>query len=248
MQSCPDSQDPSTVRQMFAGVAPRYDLLNRTLSGGVDVLWRRQTVRSALEGGRACDLRVLDLCTGTADLALAFAARGCDVVGADFCPEMLLVGERKRRRVSAGPRVRLVGADALRLPFVDDSFDVATVAFGIRNVADPVRGLAEMVRVVRRGGRVLVLEFSRPRAPVLGSLYLWYFRRVLPRLGAMLSPKSRKSRAYEYLPESVMKFPEREGFLDLMRDAGLVDVSFRSLSLGIAALYVGVVSQGDRHG
>jgi demethylmenaquinone methyltransferase/2-methoxy-6-polyprenyl-1,4-benzoquinol methylase len=227
--------EPAAVRRMFADVAPRYDFLNRTLSAGVDRLWRRRTVRRALAlaGGKP---RVLDVCTGTADLALAFAERGCEVVGADFCREMLVLGERKRRRAAAG-KLRLLAADALRLPFADASFDVATVAFGIRNVADPELGLREMARVVRPGGSVVVLEFARPRTPVLGPLYLWYFRRVLPRLGAWLSPKSRDSAAYSYLPASVLQFPEREAFLGVMQSAGLAAPSCEPLSLGIAALY-----------
>jgi len=224
---------------MFANVAPRYDFLNHALSGGIDILWRRRTVDRALAHG-AGERRVLDLCTGTGDLALMFAARGCDVVGADFCPEMLELGRAKRGQ----RRVEFLGADVQHLPFRDSDFDLSTVAFGIRNVEDPVRGLREMRRVVRPGGRVLVLEFARPRAPVVGRLYLWYFRRVLPKIGALLSRASREDRAYDYLPDSVMHFPDRDDFLALMREAGLTDVRYELLSFGIAALYVGVVPDG----
>jgi demethylmenaquinone methyltransferase/2-methoxy-6-polyprenyl-1,4-benzoquinol methylase len=228
---------------MFADVAPRYDFLNRTLSAGADVRWRRAAVRQALAGGNGTPPRVLDLCTGTGDLALAFAARGSDVVGTDFCPEMLILGERKRRR-AASTRVCFLAADALLLPFPAAVFDVASVGFGIRNVADPLRCLREMARVVRPGGRVLVLEFARPRMPLVGSLYLCYFRHVLPRLGALLSPRSRGRHAYAYLPETVLAFPDRDDFVDLMRQAGLVDPSYRLLSFGIAALYLATVAGG----
>lgn len=226
---------------MFAGVAPRYDFLNHALSGGIDVLWRRRTVREALSPDEGRPLLVLDVCTGTADLALAFAARGCEVVGADFCQEMLAIGEQKRRRKGAGVRLRLLNADALRLPFADDQFDVASVAFGIRNLEDPVRGLREMARVVRPGGRVLVLEFALPRAPLFGRLYGWYFRHVLPRVGSLLAERSRDSGAYRYLPDSVVRFPERGDFIRLMHRAGLAQARYDLLSWGIAALYVGQV-------
>lgn len=219
---------------MFADCAPRYDRLNRTLSAGVDVLWRRRTVKRVL----ACfdrAPRVLDLCSGTGDLALALARAGCEVVGADFCPEMLERAVDKRRRRS--PDLPFIAADAEHLPFEDASFDVATVAFGIRNVHDPRRGLEEMARVVRPGGSVFVLEFSKPRAPVFGPAYLWYFRRVLPRIGRLLAPSARRHEAYDYLPESVLRFPEREDFVALMVEAGLGDARYELLTLGIASLY-----------
>lgn len=237
----------STIRRMFADVAPRYDFLNHTLSGGVDRLWRRHTVSRALEPfGDAKDARVLDLCSGTGDLALAFAAKGSSVIGADFCPEMLEIGEQKRRGAKGGLCLGFLAADAQALPFAEDQFDLATVAFGIRNVQDPECGLAEMRRVVKPGGKVYVLEFSRPRTPILGPAYMWYFRHVLPRLGSWLSRGSRDSKAYDYLPESVLEFPDREAFLDLMRAAGLTDCSYRLLSFGIAALYEGRVLGQER--
>ncbi len=232
------------IRQMFADVAPRYDFLNHTLSGGVDRLWRRHTVSRGLTPfAEATDASVLDLCSGTGDLALAFAAKGCSVVGADFCPEMLVIGERKRRGAKGGGGLSFLAADAQALPFNDDQFDLATVAFGIRNVEDPQRGLAEMGRVVKPGGKVFVLEFSRPRTPILGSVYMWYFRHILPRLGALLSRGSRDSKAYSYLPDSVLEFPDRDDFLALMQAAGLVDGRYRLLSFGIAALYEGRVPE-----
>lgn len=223
---------------MFADCAPRYDRLNRTLSAGVDVLWRKHTVRRALQDKDPKQLRVLDLCSGTGDLALAFAREGCSVVGADFCPEMLYRGNEKRlARSDLDGDLRFVAADAQRLPFVDNEFDIATVAFGIRNVHAPRRGLQELARVVRPGGRVFVLEFSKPRARIVGPLYLWYFRKVLPKIGKLLAPAARKHEAYDYLPESVMRFPEREEFCALMVEAGLVSAEYEPLSFGIASLY-----------
>ncbi len=232
---------------MFAEVAPRYDLLNHTLSGGIDALWRKKTVARALEGidGVVSSIRVLDVCSGTGDLAFSFARAGCRVFGGDFCVEMLERGERKRLTRESGEQVRFFAADAQRLPFASNSFDCATVAFGIRNVQDPVQGLRDMARVVRPGGKVLVLEFSKPRTPVLGPLYLWYFRKILPKIGALLSPGSRGSNAYKYLPESVMQFPEREAFAKLMMEAGLERTQFKLLSFGIACLYWGFVPEAE---
>jgi len=237
------------VRRMFAEVAPRYDLLNHTLSGGIDALWRKRMVAKALEGGAGLEgsaaVRVLDVCSGTGDLAFSFARAGCLVFGGDFCVEMLERGEEKRSSRQHGERVRFFAADAQRLPFARDSFDLATVAFGIRNVQDPVQGLRDMARVVRPGGKVLVLEFAKPRTPVLGPLYLWYFRRILPKIGSLLSPGSRGSKAYDYLPESVMQFPEREAFVSLMEEAGLESCQYKLLSFGIACLYWGLVPKGS---
>ena len=229
--------DGRAVRDMFADCAPRYDRLNRTLSAGIDVLWRRRTLRRALEGQTVRGLRVLDVCSGTGDLALAFAARGCSVMGVDFCKEMLFCGAQKRRARELPGELGFVAADAQHLPFEDDSFDVATVAFGIRNVHDPLQGLRELERVLRPGGRVLVLEFSKPRTKLIGPAYLWYFRKVLPKLGKLLAPATRRHEAYDYLPESVMRFPEREEFCAVLEAAGLQGAQHTLLSFGIACLY-----------
>jgi demethylmenaquinone methyltransferase/2-methoxy-6-polyprenyl-1,4-benzoquinol methylase len=224
------------VREMFAGVAPRYDFLNHLLSLNADRYWRWQAARRvpAREGP------VLDLCTGTGDLALAYwrqtggAAR---VVGADFCHPMLCLGAQKAARAGAEEAVRFVEADAQRLPFADDAFEVVCVAFGLRNVADTRRGLQEMARVCRPGGHVAVLEFSMPRWRPMRAAYGFYFRRVLPWVGQALSRNGHG--AYHYLPASVLEFPQGEALAELMGACGLCEVSWRRLTLGVATLYVG---------
>jgi demethylmenaquinone methyltransferase/2-methoxy-6-polyprenyl-1,4-benzoquinol methylase len=223
---------------MFGEIAGRYDLLNRLLSAGIDRRWRRRTVRRVPPAG---DGPILDVCTGTGDLALAYWRAGgkrLPVVGADFTRPMLQVGLEKIRRAKADEKVHLVEADAQALPFANDSFQIVCVAFGLRNVADTDRGLSEMVRVCRPGGRVAVLEFALPTRWPWRNLYGWYFRRVLPRIGQTLA-KNRQS-AYNYLPASVGEFPQNEALVERMRRAGLRDVSYDRFTLGVAVLYVGV--------
>jgi len=226
------------IRRMFGAIAPSYDLLNHLLSLNIDTYWRRKTthlVRPEKEGA------ILDLCTGTGDLALAYdrAAIGrLPIVGADFCHEMLVRACRKTEKRQASNRVRYLEADAQRLPFMDGRFQIATVAFGLRNVTDTDRGMAEMVRVTRPGGRVAILEFSQPRHWFFGRCYRFYFRRILPWLGQIISRS--EDNAYRYLPASVMEFPDGEALAKRMRQHGLVDVRFYPMTLGIATLYVGV--------
>ena len=227
------------IRRMFGQIAPWYDFLNHLLSLNIDRLWRRKTTR-LVPPGSAADGPILDLCTGTGDLALGYvrASGGrVPVVGADFCHEMLV-----RAVTKAAGRVSFVEADAQQLPFPADTFQLVTVAFGLRNVTDPDRGLAEMVRVTRPGGRVAVLEFSRPRVPVLGRLYGWYFRAVLPRVGQMFA-RNQES-AYRYLPESVLRFPDGEAMAEMLRKHGLTDVRLHPFTFGVATLYVGVKPGG----
>jgi demethylmenaquinone methyltransferase / 2-methoxy-6-polyprenyl-1,4-benzoquinol methylase len=232
------------VRSMFASIAGRYDLLNHLLSLNIDRLWRRFTTRVVPpEPG----VPVLDCCTGTADLALAYhrASRGRSaVVGADFCHEMLCLGNHKVRKARAGGNVVLIEGDTQRLPLPGDTFGVVTVAFGLRNVADTVGGIDEMIRVARPGGKVAILEFSRPRGVILGRLYLVFFHRVLPRIGQALAPNDND--AYNYLPTSVMRFPDGQAMLDLLAARGLGDLRHYPLTFGIATLYVGVKPGRDR--
>lgn len=228
------------IRRMFGQIAPWYDFLNHLLSLNIDRRWRDRTARLVPPGPASLG-PILDLCTGTGDLALAYdrtAGGSVPVVGADFSHEMLLRAVKKADAAGAGGRVRFVEADAQALPFPDGAFQLVTVAFGLRNVTDPDRGLREMVRVTRPGGRVAVLEFSRPRGPVLGRLYLWYFRNLLPLVGQLIS-RSPES-AYRYLPASVLNFPDYEALADRMRAAGLEEVQYRPFTFGVATLYVGV--------
>jgi demethylmenaquinone methyltransferase/2-methoxy-6-polyprenyl-1,4-benzoquinol methylase len=183
---------------------------------------------------------ILDLCTGTGDLALAYFRAGqgkTRVVGADFCHPMLALGDEKKRRVGINGQVTFVEADAQRLPFEDNHFQIVSVAFGLRNVTDTDRGLAEMVRVCQPGGSVAVLEFSMPQWQPFRAVYGWYFRNVLPRIGQWLA-RNRQS-AYEYLPQSVGEFPQGAELAERMQQAGLRDVRWHSLTLGVAMLYVG---------
>lgn len=226
------------IRRMFGQIAPWYDFLNHLLSLNIDRRWRRrltQLVPPPSEGP------MLDLCTGTGDLALAYdrAAGGAIAIyGADFCHEMLVRASQKAGAAGCGGRIHLVEADAQALPFPADSFHLVTVAFGLRNITDPERGLAEMVRVTRPGGRVAVLEFSRPRHWLFGRAYRAYFRYLLPLIGQLLS-RSRES-AYRYLPESVLQFPDNEALADRLRAHGLRDVTFTPLTFGVATVYMGV--------
>lgn len=222
---------------MFGEIAARYDFLNHLLSLGIDHYWRWRTVRLVppRAGGK-----VLDVCTGTGDLALAYfkAGRGkTEIVGADFCHEMLAIGRKKGVSAGANGQVAFVEADAQSLPVPSDAFDVVCVAFGLRNVADTDAGLAEMTRACAPGGHVAVLEFSSPRWQPFKAIYGWYFRNVLPRIGQMLM-RNRES-AYSYLPESVGEFPQGEALALRMRAAGLEDVKYRGLTLGVATIYVG---------
>jgi demethylmenaquinone methyltransferase/2-methoxy-6-polyprenyl-1,4-benzoquinol methylase len=230
-------KDGQRIRSMFASISRRYDLLNHLLSLYQDRRWRKKTVEaSGLRGGD----RVLDVCTGTADLALAYAnAVGTDgmVVGTDFCPEMLHIGKRKAASEKLSCKASLMVADTLTLPLADGLFDVVSVAFGIRNVADLKGGIAEMARVAKRGGRVVILEFSLPDNGLLGGMYMLYFTRVLPMIGRVVSRA--RNDAYSYLPDSVLKFPSKEEMRAMMRGCGLTEVTATTLSFGIVTLYVG---------
>ena len=225
------------VRSMFGEIAPRYDLLNHLLSMNVDRYWRWRTVRRL-------DPRpgepILDICTGTGDLALSFYryTRGrSPIVAADFCRPMLEVGREKQRRAGVNGQLTFVEADAQHLPFEADRFQYVSVAFGLRNVADTDRGLREMTRVCRPGGKVAVLEFSLPTRQPMKAAYGWYFRNVLPRIGQLVSRNHHE--AYSYLPESVGEFPMGEALAERMRAAGMAKVDYYPLTFGVATLYVG---------
>jgi demethylmenaquinone methyltransferase/2-methoxy-6-polyprenyl-1,4-benzoquinol methylase len=222
------------VRAMFDRIAPRYDLLNRAMTAGLDGRWRRAAAAAA---DVAAGDRALDVCTGTGDLAFALADRvtpSGEVVGVDFAERML---DRARAKAEHRPGIRFEAADALDLPFADDAFDAATVAFGIRNVDDLDRGLAEMARVVRPGGRVVILEITTPAR--MRRFYELWFDRVVPRLGRMLG---RDAAAYAYLPASVRRFPGPPELAARMAAAGLRDIRWRPLAFGIVAIHHGRVA------
>jgi demethylmenaquinone methyltransferase/2-methoxy-6-polyprenyl-1,4-benzoquinol methylase len=226
---------PTGSGAMFDAIAARYDLLNRILSMGIDVGWRRNAVRLARVPANG---RVLDVATGTADLAIALARATptATVIGVDPSRGMLAVGETKLARHSLTPRVSLAEGDAQSLPYPDGSFDAVTIAFGIRNVPDRPRALREMARVLKPGGRLVVLELSEPRRGILGPLARFHVHHVVPRIGALLSG----AREYRYLQASIAAFPDPETFASMIREAGLVDVSFVSQTFGVAAIHVGV--------
>jgi demethylmenaquinone methyltransferase/2-methoxy-6-polyprenyl-1,4-benzoquinol methylase len=230
-------KSPEKISGMFDAIAGRYDLLNTVLSGGLDRYWRFRAIRSL---GLTGQERMLDVCTGTADVAVAGAraSRGAArVVGVDFAGAMLAHGVTKLREQALDTRVQLIRGDAMRLPVADGSVDAATIAFGIRNVQRPEVACGELLRVLRPGGRLAILEFGLPVIPAVRPLYLWYFNHVLPRIGRAVS---RHTMAYDYLPQSVGSFPWGEGFARILRDTGFSQVAARPLSFGIVYLYSGV--------
>jgi demethylmenaquinone methyltransferase / 2-methoxy-6-polyprenyl-1,4-benzoquinol methylase len=225
------------VRRMFGSIARRYDFLNHLLSLNIDRSWRTFTTRYVPP---VAGVPVLDCCTGTADLALAYDHAGeghSPIVGTDFCREMLVLGHAKVVKAGALGRVTLVEGDTQRLPVPSDTFGVVSVAFGLRNVRDTVRGIDEMIRAARPGGKIAILEFSRPRGRILGPLYLAFFRHLLPRVGQALAPN--QDGAYDYLPRSVLAFPDGQAMLDLLASRGLSELKQYSLTCGVATLYVG---------
>ncbi|HEX5883846.1 MAG TPA: bifunctional demethylmenaquinone methyltransferase/2-methoxy-6-polyprenyl-1,4-benzoquinol methylase UbiE [Pyrinomonadaceae bacterium] len=220
------------VREMFAGIAKRYDLLNHLLSGNVDKRWRRIVAQRVREKLSSSNSLILDVACGTGDLSLTlFENTGARVVGADFCRPMLEIAAGK-----TSDRIPLIEGDALNLPFRDGAFEVVTIAFGLRNLASVEGGLAELRRVLKPGGWVAVLEFSRPANAMMRPLFGLYFTRVLPLMGGLVSGSRM---AYSYLPASVQKFPDQEQLLLLMQRAGFEQVQFENLTGGIAALHMG---------
>ncbi len=228
--------DADAIRRMFGGIAHRYDLLNRLLSVGRDRYWRREAVAEArlLPGGLA-----VDVCTGTADVAIELAKQfpsAKSIVGVDFCLPMIRLAADKVARKGLAGRIRLQAASAEALPFDGATFDAATVAFGVRNLVDRKQGLAELNRVLRPGGRGIVLEFAMPEGPLFGRLYRFYFHRVLPWLGGLISGDRA---AYSYLPASVSAFPSPRDLGRLMEEVGFHDIRVRTLTGGIVTLHVG---------
>jgi demethylmenaquinone methyltransferase / 2-methoxy-6-polyprenyl-1,4-benzoquinol methylase len=230
-----ESTKARAVREMFASIAGRYDFLNHLLSGNVDRLWRRAFVREVEQRLPAPHPQILDVGCGTADLSLAFSRLG-SVVGCDFCHPMLTLGKRKVAMARNAHQVRLLAADALSLPFPDSSFGVVVSAFVVRNLANLEKGLGEMRRVLGEGGLLGILDFSLPPVPVFGPLYRYYFTKILPKIGRLLSGVEGP---YSYLPESVRNFPPPERLRQLIAAAGFTQVECRFLTGGIAVLFLG---------
>lgn len=236
-----EATDPPPSRtevwRMFDRIAHRYDLLNRMLSFGQDLVWRKRMKRYLPDGD---GLKLLDLATGTGDqlICLAEDPRIVSGVGMDLAEKMLDVGREKLARMDGGGRFRLETGDAVKVPVKEAYADVVTVSFGIRNVVSVQEALAEMYRVLKPNGRVLILEFSLPRNAVLRALYLFYFRHILPRVGSVISGDAY---AYRYLNQTVETFPYGEAFCELMRSVGFREVHAHPMTFGIASIY-----QGDK--
>jgi ubiquinone/menaquinone biosynthesis methyltransferases len=230
-----ESEHSAQVRAMFSGIAGRYDFLNHLLSANIDKRWRRLVARKLEVSLEKEGARALDIACGTGDLSLALAeGTKAQIIGTDFCRPMLEIAARKS--VSSGARIPFIEGDALSLPFADESFDAVTIAFGLRNLSSVEGGLKELFRVLKPDGRAAILEFSSPVVPGFRGLFRFYFTRVLPHIGGMLSG-SRS--AYEYLPDSVSRFPDQKRLAEMMQSAGFEEVEYKNLTGGIAALHLG---------
>ncbi len=225
------------IKNLFSAIARHYDFLNSLLSLRFDRGWRRETVKASSVTRTS---KVLDVCTGTGELALAYADKigtNGSVIGSDFCFEMLVVGKQKVKRQGRTHAFVPIEADTLTLPFSDNTFDIVSVGFGIRNVSDLELGIREMTRVAVPGGRIAILEFTQPVNPVFRGLYYFYFTKILPFIGNCISRS--KDDAYGYLPRSVMQFPNCDALKDVMEQCGLTDVQYYRKTLGIVAIHIG---------
>jgi len=224
------------VRAMFGAIAERYDFLNHFLSANLDYVWRRACVREVSRQIKAASPKILDIGCGTADLSIAFSGSG-NVTGCDFCHEMLVRGIRKVKEHGSSSPINLLQADALALPFADETFDIAVSAFVLRNLTDMRRGLDEMRRVLKPGGVLGVLDFGMPRLPVVRQVYGFYFQKILPRIGQLISGTAEP---YRYLPSSVQNFPPAEELKKKAMDAGFYDIRIRRLTAGVAVILTGL--------
>jgi demethylmenaquinone methyltransferase/2-methoxy-6-polyprenyl-1,4-benzoquinol methylase len=237
MSKPPITQTPGRKQQvqvMFNNIAGRYDLLNHLLSMGIDRGWRKKLVKLMAKDNPQ---RILDMATGTADLAIAAAQLNpVNITGTDIAEEMLAIGQEKANKLGLGGMISLLKADSENLPFRDAEFDAAMVAFGVRNYENLPKGLSEMCRVIKPGSRAFILEFSKPQRFPVKQLFRFYSRFILPVIGRLVS---KDSTAYTYLPESVAAFPQDDQFIKIMLDAGFSKAEFISLSFGITNLYIG---------
>jgi len=235
-RSAKQAAHAEAVREMFAGIAGRYDLLNHLLSLNIDKRWRRLVADELRDVLNRKDAVVLDVACGTGDLTIELAkGSAAKVLGTDFCRPMLAVAKEKQDH-HATVGLTYLESDAMRLPFSDSTFDALTIAFGLRNLSDVPTGLAELHRVLKPAGRLVILEFSSPVVPGFRQVFNFYFARVLPRIGGVVSGSRG---AYEYLPDSVSKFPDQRTLAQLMGAKGFSNVTFKNLTGGIAALHSG---------
>lgn len=232
----PIRKDKSDIGPMFDSIAWRYDFLNHFLSFGIDINWRRKTVDKIL--GKYKNPKIIDVATGTGDLAIeAVSTEPSKIAGIDISEKMLELGRQKIKAKGLENIIELIKCDSENICFEDNTFDVAMSAFGVRNFSDPVRGLSEMRRVIRRGGLVLILEFSKPQGFLFKHVYNFYFGNLLPFLGSLFS---KDKKAYRYLNESVMDFADNEKFIQIMKKAGLSEIKQERMTRGIATIYTGV--------
>lgn len=232
-------KDKTDIGPMFDLIAHRYDFLNHLLSFGIDRNWRRKAIRKISDNFK--NPEILDVATGTGDLAIEAAKiRPLKITGIDISDKMIEIGRKKIQERNLEGIIELIKCDSENICFDDNTFDVAMVAFGVRNFSDPVKGLSEMRRVVRQDGLIVVLEFSKPDGFIFKHLYNIYFRNILPFIGAVFS---RQKKAYKYLNESVMKFADNERFIQMMKVSGLSEIKQTRLTLGIASIYTGVKKQ-----
>ncbi|MBS1232012.1 MAG: demethylmenaquinone methyltransferase [Bacteroidetes bacterium] len=231
------SDKKSAIGSMFDSIAWRYDLLNHFLSFGIDRCWRKKAIR-IISGIHENPEQILDVATGTGDLAIAaLKLNPIHITGIDISRKMLDAGREKLIRKGLSDRIDLIECDSEKISSGDNTFDVAMVAFGVRNFSNPLKGLSEMERVLRKGGLIMILEFSKPSGFFFRQLYYFYFLRILPVVGKIIS---KSSTAYRYLPESVMQFPDNEQFIDMLKQAGFTSVRQKKLTGGVASIYTGL--------
>ena len=229
------------IESMFDSIASRYDFLNHFLSLGIDRLWRRRAIKVISKSYKSP--HILDVATGTADLAIAaMKLNPYKITGIDISRKMMEIGKSKIQKRGLSEKIELITGDSENIPFGDGYFDVAMVAFGVRNFSDPLKGLSEMHRVIRFGGMIMVLEFSKPSGFPFRPVYSFYFNNVLPFVGKLFS---KDKKAYSYLPESVMKFPDNEQFINLLTQAGFSDRRQIKLTGGVASIYTGIKSSAQ---
>jgi demethylmenaquinone methyltransferase / 2-methoxy-6-polyprenyl-1,4-benzoquinol methylase len=233
-----EKQHARAVHEMFSGIAGKYDFLNHFLSLNIDKRWRKRVVGKLADIVADPNSKLLDVACGTGDLTLELSASGpAQVIGTDFCRPMLSIAHRKG--TDHLKQLPFIEADGMRLSFADSTFDAVTIAFGLRNFSNWGEGVRELSRILKPGGKLAILEFSTPVMPGLKQLFAFYFRFILPRIGGAVSGSRG---AYEYLPDSVSRFPDQEGLAEMMRQSGLQDVSYQNLTGGIAAIHIGTKS------